>query len=536
MKKNKYLLILLGIVLIGVFLRFYSLGQVPGSLNWDEVSWGYNAYSISETGKDEYGKTLPLSFKAFGDYKQPMYVYLDSVFVKIMDLNSVSVRITSAVFGSLSIILVYFMVREIFSRRNYKEKLALLTALFFAISPWSIQFSRVAYEANVGLFFIILGVFLFFKGLNNGKIKYLFASVIPFALAGFTYHSLKVFTPVFFVFLLIYAFRFINIKKKILGLLLIFYVLINLVWVLDYRTTSRGRSVTFFLQPTAVLNSSILDLSHDVENKDFLGQVIHNRRVVYINKYVENYLLHFDSSYLFTRGDNPRHHAPGVGILYLVSLPFILLGIYFLIRNRITESLVIFGWLLLAPVASAMTIDPPNASRSLIFLPTWDIFFAAGYVLAEQIISKKYLTYFRIFFILILLLNFIYFTHQYFVHTNTRTQQDWQFGYKEAVEFASGIEKPKKVFFASDVEEGYIFYLFYDKYSPSEYIKEGGSERRKSKCYAIGNSYFGNCLDQIRVGDIYITTNKSEANFEKKKVKDIKYKDNSTAVTIYEAI
>lgn len=536
MKNNKNLIILLGIILIGVFLRFYLLGQIPGSLNWDEVSWGYNAYSISETGKDEYGKTLPLSFKAFGDYKQPMYIYLDSVFVKTLGLNPVSVRITSAIFGSMSIILVYFMVKEIFFRRNYKEKLALLTSLFFAISPWSIQFSRVAYEANVGLFFIVLGVFLFFKGLNSNKNLYLFTSAIPFALAGFTYHSLKVFTPVFFVFLLIYAFKFINTRKKILSLLLVFYVIINLVWVLDFRTTSRGRSVTFFLQPTAVLQNSIIDLSRDAENKDYLGQLIHNRRVVYANKYLENYLLHFDPSYLFIRGDNPRHHAPGVGILYLISLPFILLGIYFLIRNKTTESIVIFVWVLLAPVASAMTIDPPNASRSLIFLPTWDIFFAAGYILSELIINKKYLKYFRIFFILILLLNFIYYAHQYFVHTNTRTQQDWQYGYKEVVEYASGVEAPRKVFFASDVEEGYIFYLFYNKYSPSKYIKEGGSDRRSIDCYAISNSYFGNCLDQVKSGDIFITTNKGEAEFEKKKIKDIKYENDSTALTIYEAI
>ena len=64
-KKIGSLLLIIAIFLIGTFLRFYNLGNVPNSLDWDEVSWGYNAYAILQTGKDEYGTTLPISFKAF---------------------------------------------------------------------------------------------------------------------------------------------------------------------------------------------------------------------------------------------------------------------------------------------------------------------------------------------------------------------------------------------------------------------------------------------------------------------------------------
>ncbi len=537
MIKNKSVLFLGLILLIGVFLRFIILGSVPGSLNWDEVSWGYNAYSISETARDEYGKLLPLSFKAFGDFKQPVYIYLDAFFVKAFGLNAFSVRFASAFFGSLSILLVYFMVKEIFIKRVEREKLALLSAFFFAISPWSIQFSRVAYEANLGLFFVILGVFIFFKGLNSRKYWLLFLSVVPFTISGFTYHSLKIFMPIFFISLIIYSLKKAT-AKKILALLLIFYIALNLIWVLDSRTTSRGRSVTFFQEPSKILEIPIKELDSDKISHDYLGVLIHNRRVVFVNTYISNYLMHFDPSYLFMKGDNPRHHAPEMGLLYLVSLPFILLGMYFFVKNKISESVVIFIWLLLAPVASSLAVEAPNASRSLIFLPTWDIFFAAGIVFSEKIIAKKYLIYFRIIFWGFLFINFLYFTHQYFIHTNQLTQKDWQYGYKEAVEFvenASAESPDGKIIFSPDIEQGYAFYLFYSKYSPSEYIKEGGSDRMSSACYSIKNSYFGDCKNNAKAGDLFVTSRETQNINEHglQSLNVIKFDNGSPAVIIY---
>jgi len=46
--KSKVFLLVI-ILCIAFVLRFYKLGAVPSSLNWDEVSLGYNAYSILQT-------------------------------------------------------------------------------------------------------------------------------------------------------------------------------------------------------------------------------------------------------------------------------------------------------------------------------------------------------------------------------------------------------------------------------------------------------------------------------------------------------
>jgi hypothetical protein len=57
------------IFVIATFFRFYQLGNLPSSLNWDEISHGYNAYSILKTGHDQWGQSWPIfNFRAYGDY------------------------------------------------------------------------------------------------------------------------------------------------------------------------------------------------------------------------------------------------------------------------------------------------------------------------------------------------------------------------------------------------------------------------------------------------------------------------------------
>lgn len=122
-------LILILITLLGAALRLYHLGNTPNSLNWDEVSWGYNAYSILKTGQDEYGNKFPLSFRAFNDFKQPVYVYSATVPIKIFGLTPFAVRLPSAIFGILTIPAIFYLARHIFHATNKKEWIALFTAL-----------------------------------------------------------------------------------------------------------------------------------------------------------------------------------------------------------------------------------------------------------------------------------------------------------------------------------------------------------------------------------------------------------------------
>jgi len=189
------------IIILAAVLRFYNLAGNPPSLNWDEASIGYNAYSILKTGKDEFGEKFPLLFRSFGDFKPPVYFYLAVPSIAIFGLNEFAVRFPSALFGTLTVLVTYLLVKRIFGSheltriktRINTNNLALLVSLLLAISPWHLQFSRGAFEANIALFFTVTGAWLFFKG---RKSPYFFIlSVLAFVLAFYSYHAARVFVP-----------------------------------------------------------------------------------------------------------------------------------------------------------------------------------------------------------------------------------------------------------------------------------------------------------------------------------------------------
>ncbi len=176
-KKHLFTIILLLIIFVSIFLRFYRLGMNTPSLTWDEASLGYNAYSMLKTGADEYGAKFPLSFRSFDDYKPPMYVYLTIPSVALFGLNEFAVRLPAAIIGIMAVLIVYFLVKEILLSwdKSKRERIALASAFFLAVSPWHLQFSRAAFEGNVGMFFLILALLFFFKAFKN-KFFYIFFS------------------------------------------------------------------------------------------------------------------------------------------------------------------------------------------------------------------------------------------------------------------------------------------------------------------------------------------------------------------------
>ena len=243
---KKFLIVI--IFLLAFVLRFWQLGANPASLDWDEASLGYNAYSLLKTGKDEYGTSWPLAIRSFSDFKPPLYTYLTMVPVDLFGLNEFSTRFISALFGFLSIVAVYLLIKELFPRKSFL--FFVLCTLFFALSPWHIQFSRIAFEANLALFFFISGIWLFLKGLKSGKF-FLF-SFLAFSLSSYAYHSERLVVPLLLLGLVVIYRK--EIKTSLLWFIIsgIIFILtlLPLVWQLK-ATGARLGSVT-------VLNSSKL--------------------------------------------------------------------------------------------------------------------------------------------------------------------------------------------------------------------------------------------------------------------------------------
>lgn len=481
---KRTIVVLSFIVLIASVLRLWNLGNVPPSPNWDEAALGYNAYSIMLTGKDEYGNKFPMVLRSYDDYKPALYAYFIIPFIKIFGLEVFGVRLPSVIFGILGVLATYFLVKEIFS----EKKLAYISSFLLAISPWHIQFSRIAFESNVGLAFNIFSVLFFLKGLR--KPVFLILAFVIAAANLYIYQSEKVFTPLVFLALaLIFRNQIFKLPKKYLLTSLILGAVIATPLILYTFTNqdalARAKGVSIFSGQTEFLKESAFRIAESKEKNDILGIIFNNRRVVYAKEIISGYISHYNLNWLFIKGDIARHHAPFMGLLYLWELPFFFFGLYNLVFGNFDRKakLLILAWFLIAPIPASITSGVPHAVRTLNFLPTFQIFIAIGLVFIFRIISemkykifKIHLKYFAVsLYFLFIMFNFFYYLNQYFVQLNYFTSLDWQYGYKQAIEEVRKLDNKYSKIVVSNtpyMDQSYMFFLFYLQYSPDKYQNE----------------------------------------------------------------
>ncbi len=477
-KVLNYKFLLLIVVIVAAFLRFYQLGVNPPSLTWDETAWGYNAYSLGVDGKDEFGRFLPHDYlESFGDFKPPMYAYLDIIPVKIFGLNEFATRFPSAFFGVFTVLVTFFLVKRIFWKAKNKEKYAIFSAFFLAISPWHFMLSRAAFEANVATFFLVLGVWGFLSAVQDKK-WYLIISAISFALSMYTFNTSRVVAPLL-VIILVFAFRkkLFEIKKEtIIALaigLLVF--LPTFRFLLTPQAGLRFKEVNIF-SDIGVVETSNQEIAND--NNSAFSKIIHNRRFLYSLEYVKHYFDNLSPNFLFIKGDgNPKFSTQDVGQMYIWDILFFIGGILLLVRKKEGNWWLVPLWLIIGIIPAATARETPHALRIEAALPTFQILVAYGFV---QIIDKvnKYKKLIVYFLLSLLFINFAYFYHNYLYHYPLEFSGEWQYGYKQSIDFVKSVENKYDFIQVSDVlGRPYVYYLFYTKTNP-EYFRNNSDVKR----------------------------------------------------------
>lgn len=469
-------ILFIGMILLAIFLRFWQLGIVPVSPDWDEAALGYNAYSILKTGRDEYGTWFPRTLRSFDDYKPPLYVYLTIPSVALFGLSTWSVRLPSAVMGVLAVIGTYFLVYELF-KGKMKESLvtyhSLLASFLLAISPWHLQFSRIAFEANTGVTLNIWGLVAFFRGLSS--LPWMMVSAFFFGLSLYAYHSERVFVPLLLLVLcVLWKKELLRDRRKIfIGIVVGILTVAPLIPVaLDKTSVTRLKGTSSLSDQTGLLMRTVRKLDDDKKMGNIIGAFFDNRRIVYAKTLFDGYISHFSLRWLFLTGDINRHHAPDNGLLYLWELPFLFWGIFWVWKKGGKPSLLLLSWVLLAPIAASPTSETPHAIRSLVFLPTFQIFTAVGIL---EFVSRAHV-FMRWLIGVLILLNIMFYFHMYYGHLNQEYSKYWQYGYKEAVEYAEEHKGAyQKIVVSTSLEQPHMFFLFYTAYDPIKYLANGGT-------------------------------------------------------------
>lgn len=422
--KNK---ILFGFILLFFLVtRIYKIADIPGSVYWDEASIGYNAYSIATDLKDEWGDFLPLHFRAFGEFKLPVYIYSTAILVKAIGLNAYAVRLPAVLYSLGSVMMVYLLTKKI----TGKGTPALLASFILTVSPWFFIFSRTGYEATAGLFFFLLATYLFLE-------NKLFISVVSFILSFYSYNSFRIIIPIWLVVLVGYKFKELKQWKYLVpGLLSILLFVASLYPVYRlYRFDAGGQR---FAQ---VAITSKLD-------------------------FIKNYFSHFSPDFLALKGDsNPRSQIPGHGQLYLIDIPLVLIGLLAAIKSRKLIYYLPFALVLLAPIPAALTKESPHALRSLLSVPGYAMLATLGIDYLNRNI-KKYSAVITIIAVVGYCLFFEMYGSDFFTKYSAETASDWQYQYKEIFSAQkSGVVTDKYA-------QPYIFALYYLKYPPEKFRQE----------------------------------------------------------------
>ncbi|MDI6785146.1 MAG: glycosyltransferase family 39 protein [bacterium] len=474
---KKYFNILLGlIIVVAFFLRFYKITSIPPSLNWDETSIAYNAYSILKTGKDEWGQIMPLHFKSFGEYKLPAQIYASIPGIFFFGLNELGVRITPVIYGTLTVLLLYFLVEEFFR----KKPISLISSLLLAISPWHIQLTRASFESSFSLFWVIMGILFLVKGLKNKK--WLVPSILPFVVSIYTYNSARVFTPLFlFVIVIIFRKYYWKIKKTFLLVSILFIVLLIPLVPFVFSGEAGARYKLVSITDDAGLIPRIEERRNNSKLPIFLNKLINNKYSYNSYYFSKNYLAHFTPDFLFISGaGHKQHHVQGVGELYWFQAPFLLFGIYLLVKKKDESLKIILPWLLLTFIPVSMTNDSiPNALRTLIAVPLYQVFTAVGiYYFYKLSKNKKVVNVILFVSLIFFVINFSIYLKNYFYLYPINYSRDWQYGNKQVVEYIKNHQDEYDLItFTRVYGEPHIFTLFNLKYDPVKFQNSPNLDR-----------------------------------------------------------
>ncbi len=546
--RDKWLLLAVaGLTLVGLGLRLLFQAKIPYGFHRDEAGILYSAYSIARTGRDEWGRLLPLHFKALGDYPPGIYNYLTSLFVLMIGPVPLAERLPAIVLGSFLIPLTYVLVKQLFNQ----EKLALISAGLIVFNPWHWFQSRAGSEPIAALFFSLLGLFFYGRYLTKKKRPRfnLILTSLCYFLALYTYNAARMMLPLIHFLTSWYhqpdifsrPFKLKEKNKKIL------------LYSIGLVLFSVG---AVFISSQTAMRLNTVSLLHQIRNQNFqawfdreainglpifFSRLMHNKPIELIRRIISNYFNHFRFGFLFGSDGKPsRYLVPSVGQFLWICLPLLLCG---LIKPRIEKTglkqrqkLFLVIWILTAPLAAAITYeDIPHVKRAMYLFWPLVIFAANGTWHLGRWLKQVQPRLIAVFTVLLAAGLFswelLFTSSQYLIHAKYETIHHRSYGYKQAFDY---LKRHKDSYQRVIVYEGtdtpYIFYLVYSQYPPRKYQQQAQANpanlfNENKTSWTLGKYEFrpGSCplAEDLAAEEIYFT--KYECRSDLKGLIEIKH-------------
>ncbi len=517
-KKSIETKILILILIFAGFLYFFKLSSIPSGVYVDEAVAAYDSYSILKTGADHYGKFLPLSFRFFSAYTPGLFVYLNTIPIKLFGFNNFSIRFISVISTLIQLIFLYLIFKKFFIHKSYFTNL--ISILFISISPWVVFNARLGYEVTLAQTFLTIAVYFLLVSIN--KPKFLLLSSLFFSLSVHTAHTQKILAPLIIIFSFL-LFKIWRYPKKII----LFSILILIITQIPnfYLITTKS----FWVKNSSISNN----YSTFIDNLNYqFFQTISPK--TWFNQSPDIDL---------------QHQIPEISLFYSWMFLPILIGFLkvFFAKNKPIEFKFIIGFLLISLIPGLLSGRFMSTQRLIPLLIPLSIFLFLGVEKIISFIKNKIIL--LLLFLSLASFSLIFLFRSYFILLPNLYASAWNYGADQVSKIIQ--ENPNKHFIIDNTRHSreYILYLYHLKYNPEKFHQEIGDSWSKDYYQNINNIVnisFSNIEirpvsgldfnnpDNIIIGDNLLTPNSDSKKISVQLIKEIKYPNQKTAYKIYQ--
>lgn len=313
----------------------------------DEASIAYNAHTISQSGLDEHGERFPLFFSAFGEYKNPVYIYVLAALFRFTGPSVFAARLLSATLGMAAALLLGLLAALIAKQRWA----SLFMFLAVMLTPWTFEISRLVFEVSIFPALLAAFLLLLYQASQRAEWSWPIATALGslLGLMTYTYSIGRLLAPLFALGLTFFftrrRWRSVVLTWIVFALLLL--PLAGFAWRHPGALSERYKFVTY------------------VKPGDTKARIA--------SRFVQNYAGNFSPRSWLLKGDpEPRHHLQWLGSLLFGMV--LLAGIGFVVvvvrqRREAWWRFILYG-LAVAPIPAALTLDHFHTLR-LIALPVF---------------------------------------------------------------------------------------------------------------------------------------------------------------------
>lgn len=438
---TKFQIVLFSVILFaGGLFRILFLDRFPSGINQDEAFAGYEAICLLRTGADSFGYHLPVYLTTWGSGMNALASYLMIPWIAIFGNNIWCVRMPQAILGSIALAACFFLVKKVTS----DNKAALVSMFVLAINPWHFMMSRWGLESNMAPHFMLFATLFFCIGLE--KPKFLILSAINYGLSLYCYALYWPFAAITVFLQLVYLviikkFKF-NKYYLVSGVILFLMALPLMLFLLVNKGFIEPVSTPFFTAPKLI---------------GFRGSEFSFEGMIDKFKNIMDIIISQNDGLIW-------NVIPKYGIFYKFGLPFVALGLLYLIKESIKKcrkkefsyEMFILNQIVVSFLVASMTYT--NINRANYFFIPLTICMGLGVYFISTLFKKEVMkNNFIIIGLGIMLCFFCSFVEYYFTDYAREIGYYFSYGVDDAIKFADTFDT--EIFVTNSINYSKVMYL-----------------------------------------------------------------------------